>query len=345
MHDIILFYSKSHNNQFNVLKAEVSESQKKKYARGFDQNVIHTGIDSYKQLIVYDWEKVNKAKIDLSKFTKIIEKDKPDVNHSDVIILPVINSQAKERLGYPTQKPEILLEMLVSATTNEGDVIADFFCGCGTTIAVAERLNRQWLGVDISHLAIRLIKDRLIKPYPEEKRNEILANINIHGYPRDIASAKELSLVKNGRFMFQDWVVEILLDGVTNVKKSGDKGIDGYLTFKKSEKEKGIVIIEVKSGKFKHQDLAYLFESVKKHNADMGVFVCFDEFLTDGMKAEAKRQGNYMNYHIDKIQVLTIEELLAGKNVKLPGGAESSTFKAATKRLDTEPNNNHVLFD
>jgi len=94
-----------------------------------------------------------------------------------------------ERLGYPTQKPLALLERIIKASSNEGDLVADFFCGCGTTIAAAQKLNRRWIGVDISHLAIKLILKRLTDPYPEEKRKEILKDIEINGFPKDIASA------------------------------------------------------------------------------------------------------------------------------------------------------------
>jgi len=330
MHDAILFYSKSNLNKFNSLQIEMSTSQLKKYERGFDQNVIHNENGKYSQLIVYDWDKVKNSKIDIDKFDKIIERETPIVSQSDVIILPVINSQAKERLGYPTQKPETLLERIIKASSNEGDVVADFFCGCGTTIAVADKLNRNWLGVDISHLAIKLILDRLTSPLDDKSKSELLSEIEINDYPKDIASAHELAQsTKKGRFKFQDWVIEVLIGGVSNVKKTADSGFDGYFTFNKNNNEKGVGLIEVKSGNVKLNDLTYLIETVTRKEADLGVFVCFEEHLTDSMLQKAKQQGSFKGYKIDKIQMLTIEQLLSGKNVRLPGGVANTTFKKA----------------
>lgn len=105
-----------------------------------------------------------------------------------------------ERLGYPTQKPIALLERIIKASTNEGDLVADFFCGCGTTIAAAEKLNRKWIGADISHLAIRLIQKRLVDTYGKG----IAHNIIIKGFPKDIGSARDLALGKGGRMDFQE---------------------------------------------------------------------------------------------------------------------------------------------
>ena len=244
--------------------------------------------------------------------------------------LRTLNSMAKERMHYQTQKPESLLERIIKASTNEGDVVADFFCGCGTTIAVAEKLNRNWLGVDISHLAIKLILDRLTNPLDDNRKKVLLSEIEINGYPKDIASAYQLAQsTKKGRFKFQDWVIEVLIGGVSNEKKTADSGFDGYFTFNKNDKEKGIGIIEVKSGNVKISDIAYLIEAAARKNADLAVFVCFEEFLTEGMLQKAKQQGHFMGYKIDKIQILTIERLLQGKNVHLPGGVSNTTFKKA----------------
>jgi site-specific DNA-methyltransferase (adenine-specific) len=321
MHDNIFFYSKTKNNDFYIQYEPYSIKSKHKAKR-----ISEIKNNKLSQEYTDDFSRMKALR--------------------DVWELSYINSQAKERLGYPTQKPEALLERIIKASSDEGDIVADFFCGCGTTIAVAERLNRQWLGVDISHLAIKLILDRLVKPYPDEKRYEILGSIKINGYPKDIASAKSLAQsVKQGRIKFQDWVIEVMIGGVSNIKKSADGGFDGYMTFPISSKEQGRCLIEVKSGNINVKNLREFIQVINKMEADIGVFVCFEEQLTKPMLQAAKEEGKFKNYSFDKIQILTIEELLAGKNVKLPGGAESSTFKAATKRLDTEPNNNHVLFD
>ncbi|MBM4166285.1 MAG: site-specific DNA-methyltransferase [Ignavibacteria bacterium] len=251
-----------------------------------------------------------------------------------------LSSHAKERLGYPTQKPEALLERIINASSNEGELVADFFCGCGTTIAVAERLNRNWLGVDISHLAIKLIVNRLTKPYEEDeerKRKWIQENITITGFPKDIASAKELARnTKDGRFGFQDWVVEILLGGVLNPKRTADGGWDGYLTFEIEQGKKEVVLIEVKSGKVNVKNVREFIHVVEKQQANIGVFVCLEEMVTKEMQHEAKSQGYYakemFGNRYDKIQMLTVEDLLNGTRIAMPE-SRVGVFKSSTKKL------------
>lgn len=242
------------------------------------------------------------------------------------------------RLGYPTQKPLALLERIIKASSDEGDIVADFFCGCGTTIAAAEKLNRRWLGVDISHLAIQLILKRLTDPYPDEKKREIKNSIDISGFPKDLDSAKELALrTDKHRIKFQDWVIEILLGGVSNPKKSGDGGVDGHISFNMSHdgKKRGIGIIEVKSGNVAISMLRSFMHTVDAMNADMGIFVCFGDKVTDGMKREAKAIGKIYGFSVDKIQICTIEELLSGAQPKIPGMGAVKTFDSSTQRLDS----------
>ena len=346
MHDVILFYSKSDKNTFNPTEVDMSESQMKKYERGWDSNVIHTKTSKYSQLIVYDKNKLDKVvksgKMNLTKYKNIVYRNKPVVVASDVIIMPVLNSQAKERLHYPTQKPEELLEKIILASSNEGDLVADFFSGCGTTISVAQRLKRNWIGVDISHLAIKLIVDRLTKPYKESRAKVIRDNIEISGFPRDVSGAKELARNTDaGRFGFQDWVIEVMLGGVANPKKVADGGYDGYLTFYKSEKEKGTILIEVKSGNVNVKNIREFINVVTKQQADLGIFVCFAEQVTKPMLHEAKSVGHFKHESFpnkfDKIQILTVEDLLDGKGIHFAHEMfVKDTFKTSTKKLDAE---------
>ena len=269
---------------------------------------------------------------------------------SDVWKIAAINAMAEERMGYPTQKPEVLLERIIKASSNEGDMVADFFCGCGTTVISAQKLNRKWIGVDISHLAIRLIYERILKPFEEsdEKYIEIVSNIDINGFPKDIASAKDLAQkTKKGRLKFQDWVIEIMLRGVSNPKKTADGGYDGYVTFYKSPEKKDIVLIEVKSGNVNVNKIRELIEVVNREKASIGVLVCFEEQVTKPMIVEAKGAGYYepqvfMNRY-DKIQIITIEELLEGKSINYPL-YQNITFKNASK-VNLENNNSNSLFD
>ncbi|MEP7319549.1 MAG: site-specific DNA-methyltransferase [Panacibacter sp.] len=238
----------------------------------------------------------------------------------------------KEKLGYPTQKPETLLERIILTSSNEGDVVADFFCGCGTTIAVAQKLNRQWLGADISHLAIRLIIKRLTETYG----HGIKHNIKLHGLPKDIGSAKMLAQeTEGGRIGFQDWVIEVLLNGLVNEKKVAYGGYDGYLTFSFDKANKQFALIETKSGKLTVKNLREFVHVIDKQKAAVGIFVCFEENVTREMTKTAKDAGhikiNGIEFPQDKIQIITVEELLQNKQPQLPGAAENQTFKKAQR--------------
>ncbi len=249
---------------------------------------------------------------------------------------------AKERLGYPTQKPEALLDRIIEVSSNKGELIADFFCGCGTTVAVAERLKRKWLGVDISHLAIGLIEKRLFHTYGRK----IKGKYEIHGVPKDLASAKKLAHEEGGRLKFQDWVIESMIGGVHNPKRTADGGWDGHLTFDMQGK-KEIVLIEVKSGNVNVKNLREFIHVFSKQNAAIGVFVCFGEQVTKPMQLEAKEQGYFkkelFGNRYDKIQIITIEDLLDGKEIERPVPI-TTTFKTAQKSLFTE-NEQEDLFD
>jgi len=334
-----LFGKKNFRNQL-IWNYSTFHSSKKQFKKNYDEIFFYSKSLEWK----FNWEDIAEEynaktikrydKEDELGIYKIIKGKKfykgQGTPPNACFYIPQAQMNSVEYLGYPTQKPETLLERIIKASSNEGDVVADFFCGCGTTIAVADKLNRNWLGVDISHLAIKLILDRLTSPLDDKSRCELLSEIEINGYPKDIASAHELAQsTKKGRFKFQDWVIEVLIGGVSNVKKTADSGFDGYFTFNKNNNEKGVGLVEVKSGNVKINDLTYLIETVTRKEADLGVFVCFEEHLTDGMLQKAKQQGNFKGYKIDKIQVLTIEQLLSGKNVRLPGGVANTTFKKA----------------
>jgi site-specific DNA-methyltransferase (adenine-specific) len=256
-------------------------------------------------------------------------KGKPVQNLWDDI--DPIGAQAAERLGYPTQKPQALLERIIQASSNEGDVVADFFCGCGTTVAAAQKLNRQWIGVDISHLAIGLIRKRLIDTYGEP----IAKTFTIDGLPKDIATARMLAVQPQGRMRFQDWVIETLLGGVTNEKKTGDGGYDGYTTLEVEKGKKEIVLIEVKSGNITVSTLRSFAKTVQQQKGSMGILVCFKEQITKGMLSEAKGEGYFredlFGNRFDKIQVISVEDLLEGKMPEMPKSYETGPFKKAEK--------------
>lgn len=255
-----------------------------------------------------------------------------------------LQSADKEKLGYPTQKPELLLERIIKASTNEGDLVADFFCGCGTTIAAAQKLNRNWLGVDISHLAVGLIRKRLIDTYGEE----IARTFIIKGLPKDIASAHMLAEQPQGRMRFQDWVIETLLGGVSNEKKVGDGGYDGYTTLEVEKGKKEIVLIEVKSGNMNITTLRSFAKTVQQQKASFGVLVGFKDQISKGMLSEAKGEGyfkeDWFGNRFDKVQIISVEDLMDGKMPDLPKSSETGPFKKA-ERIDSKKSKNKGLFD
>ncbi len=361
VHDLILLYSKTNEFTFQSVYAEKDEEYTKRFS--FDD---HDGKGLYQSApldspnprpnLTYEYKGFSppangwRVSLDVMKqldkdgkliFPKIKEgrirrkvylneQEGPKVPDVWVDISPLQATEA-ERLGYPTQKPEALLERIIRASSNEGDIVADFFCGCGTTIAVAQRLNRQWLGADISHLAIRLIVKRLTETYGLGVRH----NIKMHGLPRDVASAKMLAQeTEGGRIGFQDWAIEVMLNGVVNEKKVADGGYDGYLTFNMG-KEKYFALIETKSGKLTVKNMREFVQVVKTQNAAVGIFVCFEENVTKEMIKEARDAGHIKlgnaEFPMDKIQIITIEDLFAGKQPQLPGAAENETFKKAKR--------------
>ena len=248
-------------------------------------------------------------------------------------ILP-IQAQAAERLGYPTQKPVALLERIVQASSNPGDLVLDPFCGCGTTIAAAQKLGRQWIGIDITHLAIALQKYRLKDSFGLVEKKDY----EVKGEPEDLPSAQQLA--QDSRFQFQYWALSLVKarplggeDVSRESKKGSDKGIDGVITFidEKDGKAKR-ALVQVKSGKVKSGDIRDLRGTIEREGAAMGVFITLENPSRD-MVTEAAEAGFYhspgWNKDYPKLQIMTICDLLNGAEVKMPPAA--ITFKQAQK--------------
>jgi site-specific DNA-methyltransferase (adenine-specific) len=218
--------------------------------------------------------------------------------------IEAIGSQADERLGYPTQKPEALLERIIKASSNEGDLILDPFCGCGTTIAVAQSQKRKWIGIDITYLAIDVIKKRL-----EKNRVQEGVDFEIDGEPTDVYSAEKLAT--KDPFQFQIWCVS-KLDATPSETKTGDQGIDGTVNFidptKKSKA--GIGIIQIKGTQNVNPDMVRgLKGTIKSQNADFGILITLKK-ATQGMVTEAVKEGYVESMKkIPKIQLITVEDL------------------------------------
>jgi DNA modification methylase len=227
-----------------------------------------------------------------------------------------INSQAAERLGYPTQKPLALLERIIAASSHPGDVVLDPFCGCGTTVDAAQKLDREWIGIDITYLAIDLIEKRLRDTYGEE----IEGTYEILGKPRDLGGAK--SLFERNPFDFERWAVS-MVDGQPNEKQVGDRGIDGVTRFHTGKpNEFHRCLVSVKGGRTVNPSMVRdLVGTVKSQGAEMGLLITLSE-PTRGMIEEVNRSGTYdsdfTHRSHPRIQVITIEDLLAGKRPDLP---------------------------
>jgi site-specific DNA-methyltransferase (adenine-specific) len=248
--------------------------------------------------------------------------------------ISVIGSKAAERLGYPTQKPEALLERIIKTSSNEGDLVLDPFCGCGTTIAAAQKLGRSWIGTDITHLAIGLIKTRLLDAYGHKIAN----TYTVIGEPEDLASAEQLA--KDDAFQFQCWAVGKVGARAVDAKKGADKGIDGRLYFHDEAaggKTKQI-ILSVKGGATGPKDVRDLRGVIEREKAEMGVLITLHE-PTKPMNAEAADAGFYESpgwkKKYPRLQIITIKELLDGKTVARPPAA-NVTFKQAPKAKGEE---------
>ena len=239
-----------------------------------------------------------------------------------------INQAAQERLGYPTQKPEALLDRIIRASSNEGDIVLDPFCGCGTAVVVAQRLRRRWIGIDITHLAINLIKKRL----SDAIGLDVKSTYDVIGEPTALPDAEVLA--KEDPYQFQWWALSLLGARPYEQKKGSDRGIDGrlYVHDDRSGRTKQI-ILSVKAGHVQVSHVRDLRGTSEREKAEIGVLICLEKptkpMLHEAVEAgfyEAERWGKF-----PRIQILTIEELLAGKTIDYPRGAADATFKRAPK--------------
>ncbi len=262
--------------------------------------------------------------------------ESPGVPIQDVVAdINPISAQARERLGYPTQKPEALLERIINASSNEGDVVLDPFCGCGTAIAVAERLNRRWIGIDITHLAISLMKSRLRDTFGPD-----LSDYDVVGVPQDVESARALAVESehDGRYQFEYWALGLVDARPSNRGRRGaDSGIDGYINFfdDNSGKAKRI-IVQVKSGHVGVSQVRDLKGVLDREDAQIGLFITLEP-PTGPMEQEAISAGiytpeHYPDHRYPRVQILTIEDLLSGVQADYPRFAPEATLPRAPRR-------------
>lgn len=304
MHDVILFYSKSREpGVFNTIYQKASESSQKRW-KGKKQNVTFS--DDGKRNPTSETESSSEVPL------------------NSVWPIPVIAPVSKERLGYPTQKPLALLERIIEASSNPGDVVLDPFCGCGTTVHAAQKLERRWLGIDVTHLAIGLIQKRLTDAFP-------MVQYDVVGVPKDIGAAQ--ALAEADKYEFQKWALSLVeAQPYKGGKKGADGGVDGYIFFKPDGKTTEKAIVSVKGGATVGDAMVKdLITTVEHENAKMGIFVTLAK-PTKPMTTRAATAGFYKTDYgsFPKIQILTIEQLLNGERPHMPW-LDPTAFKQARR--------------
>jgi site-specific DNA-methyltransferase (adenine-specific) len=231
-----------------------------------------------------------------------------DQRIDDVWDIPYIAAPSKERLGYPTQKPIKLLERVIAVSSNPGDVLLDPFCGCGTAVAAAQKMDRAWIGIDITYLSIAVMKARL--------KDSFGIDVPVIGQPTEVEGARQLAQGNDGRYQFQWWALNLIearpLGGVE--KKGADRGIDGRITFTIGPKgEMGQALVSVKSGHVNSSMIRDLKGTIEREGAQIGLFITPDEASRE-MELEATTAGFYTSpisgKDYPRIQILTIRELL-----------------------------------
>jgi site-specific DNA-methyltransferase (adenine-specific) len=250
--------------------------------------------------------------------------DQPGMPLQDVFTdIKPMHNLAAERLGYPTQKPLALLERFIEASSNKGEVVLDPFCGCGTAVHAAQKLDREWIGIDITHLAISLIEKRLNDAFPGIK-------YEVHGTPKDLDGARALAAYD--KYQFQWWAVS-LVNAVpyAGKKKGADSGVDGMIYFKSDSKTTERAIVSVKGGDNVNVSMIRDLKGVlAREKAPVGIFITLAP-ITKPMVTEAASAGffdcDFGKY--ERVQVFTVAELLKGAKPKLPLVDQSAAFKKA----------------
>lgn len=318
LHDTILFYSKSKKYTFNVIYTDYTEGSVARKKGG----------------ILHRFKKGEEPTLVSNK-----EIDEKGVRENDVWQIPFIAPSAKERLGYPTQKPEALLEKIIKASSKENDIVLDAYCGCGTTVAVCQKLDRQWIGIDITYQSISLILKRLEDSFPG-----VLKTIKLHGIPKDVESARALANKTDDRTRkeFEKWAILTYTNNkaVINAKKGADKGIDGIVYFQGDKNDPEKIIFQVKSGKVKSGDIRDLLGTMTLESASLAIFITLEEPTKDMLKTAKSAgfyQSKYMSHSCDKIQIVTIKEIIEDQqrlNIRL----SYEVLKSAEKQKEVRVN-------
>ncbi len=282
-HDVILYYSED-NSQFNTLRSAPTKGSQKTFEsaarRGYNVNL------SKRMATVFDWQKYRRA-VEIGGIPsdlKAVEFSggRPPMRDwwSDIKILG--GPKNRERLGYPTQKPAALLDRIIRASSNEGDVILDPFCGCGTAIDSARRLGRRWLGIDISAFAIDMIREKRLK----DRR------IPAYGIPADMEGARKLA--QERPFDFETWAVTRLPGFAPNARQRGDGGVDGRgrMAVKPDDGDSDLALAQIKGGGFSLSALRDFTGVMRRDRAALGYYITLDRVGSRNARTEASLMGD-----------------------------------------------------
>jgi site-specific DNA-methyltransferase (adenine-specific) len=382
IHDIILFYSKSKTFTWNTQFTSYDEGYTEKFYRFVEEgtgrryasdNLTAAGTrngssgDDWRGISVrrkgIHWKYTIEKLEELDKEGRIIWPKKaggvprykryldemPGVAIQSIVLdIEPLSAASKEKMNYPTQKPVALLERIVNASSNPGDVVLDPFAGCGTAVAAAQKLGRKWIGIDITHLSVAMLKYRLKDMFALEAGTDY----RVVGEPEDVGAARQLAT--EDRYQFQWWALSLVrakplggAEGERGGKKGSDKGIDGVVNFIDDNTGKPKrALVQVKSGKVKSGDIRDLVGTVEREKAALGVFITLEEPTRD-MRTEAASAGFYTSpgwgRDFARVQILTISELLSGKAPDMP--PPYGTFKQAERVNEPKAGYERGLFD
>lgn len=352
-HDVILLYSKDdeqcfYERQYTVRQFTFEQARKNSFRQDEQGRWFKTAPrgdytdDSITRLD--EQGRIHRTKTGGVRIKYFLKSDNGFV-YEDALVgdvwadIPDAMHIGHEFLGYPTQKPLGLLERIIRSSSKEGQTVLDPFCGCGTAIAAAQKLGRRWIGIDVTHLSISLMKYRLTAMFPDVR-------FTVRGEPEDLSGARQLA--SDDRYQFQWWALSLIhakpLGGESGSrvgKKGSDKGIDGVITFIDDTKGKPRrVLVQVKSGHVKSGDIRDLVGTVQREDAAMGVFITLEEPSKD-MITEAASAAFYhsplWNRDYPRMQVLTVEQLLQGKSVECPPSSVPFMQAQRVKLTDTQP--------
>ncbi len=301
-HDIIFWYSKGSTFTSNA--------------------VMEERVGGPKKMLKRRWDKTTKKLVndkDASGHVLYIERTHKMAD--DVWRMPMLQPASREKLGFPTQKPVALLERIIAMASNEGDVVLDPFCGCGTTIDAAQQLGRRWIGIDITRVAIEVIQWRLTEKYPQ-------VDYSVRGIPTTMEEVDFLA--ERDKYAFQQWVCDRL--GIdADVRKGADKGIDGELVRYDLQGRPWRAVVSVKGGGVNVMQVRDLLGTVERERADTGIFITRKR-PTKPMRDDAIAAG-LTDEGIPRIQIIEVADLLKGKGpiVPLPSMTPTKPLEAVAE--------------